>query len=78
MSKIIGAGEICRRMLLSEATVMGMIQSGLLPAEKNKNNEWETTDHDLANARAVYTTRKKPRRKAPSRRPANPSAAAKG
>jgi len=34
MAKIIGVSEICRRMLLSEATVMGLIQSGVLtPAQ---------------------------------------------
>jgi len=70
MAKIIGVSEICRRMLLSEATVMGLIQSGVLRAARNRENVWETTDKDLAAARGVMLARTGRRPKAVARKAA--------
>ena len=59
MAKIIGAGEICRQMMLSEATVMGMIRDGVLKATRNKDNVWETTPAAIETAKGIRRGKKK-------------------
>ena len=41
--KLIGALEIRKHLGVSEATLMGMIQNGGLPAKKSKDGEWVST-----------------------------------